>query len=140
MNAAYRCDDRSRCLYVVLDGDVGPDERDALEQSVLDDRDFPPGPNIFLDLRTHAAASRFTPEIVGRVAQGWRTIAHALGTRIKFAIVAGELTQQADQFAVDLADSDVEVAVFSEVRVAASWLRVPVDVASAALSELREEI
>ena len=101
---------------------------------------LPTRPLVLLDVSTVNAAEGFTPATVSAITRPWEELAGLMHERMRFAIVAGTLWDQASQFADDLDTSRIRVIPFTGVHTAATWLGLPNTAAQQIRTELRTRL
>jgi hypothetical protein len=132
----YRLDKTLGLTVVVWDGAVTGDDAEDHVRRLVDDPDWPPGPNHLLDTTTAASI----PNVANtKLVEMLVDAAH--GRAVRFALVASDGFSEATRFQrAALAGGVLHVVVFGDVATACTWLGTDRTKVRSALGTLRREL
>jgi hypothetical protein len=125
-------------LFIVWDGVVsGSHWEDHTRQRLADDPSWPSGTRRLADITSFDPSELTSPDIATVVELFRSRTSKLVGTRI--AIVASDGWRLARDFERQIDRLGTTTIVFNEVKSAADWLGIDVDVARATLARLRSD-
>jgi hypothetical protein len=138
MGIAYRCDITKGLTVTVWDGQVTPDDWRALIAAQDADPAWPT-PHLLGVFETAHGFARFDDRVLAEMVETYRARAQRLPVS-KSAVVAQRELAGTTDIPRALADANVRVITFADLRPACAWLGVDADDVQRIVDDLRERV